>query len=94
MCAKIFLLWLVVAREAVFVPIFFRNCLGWPHGPPGPPIRLPNLEDHGHAVLHMPVDVAMDNPGSPVVNWGPEDDISVDGHLDDILENWPMDFPW
>ena len=38
-------------------------------------------------MLHVIVDMAVEDPGARVVKWGPENDISVGGHHNDIFEN-------
>ena len=38
-------------------------------------------------MLHVVVDMAVEDPVARVVKWGPENDISIGGHQNDIFEN-------
>ena len=38
-------------------------------------------------MLHVVVDMAVEDPEARVVKWGPENDISIGGHQNDIFEN-------
>ena len=42
-------------------------------------------------MLHMEVDMAVEDPVARVVKWGPENDISIGGHQNDIFENWVIE---
>ena len=61
------------------------DCLIKSHGPA---FRLAKLEDHGHAVLHVVVDVAVDDPSARVVEGGSNDHISVCWYLHGVFEDW------
>ena len=60
------------------------NCLIKSHGPA---FRLAKLEDHGHAVLHVVVDVAVDDPSARVVEGCSNDHISVCWYLHGVFED-------
>ena len=60
------------------------DCLIKSHGPA---FRLAKLEDHGHAVLHVVVDVAVDDPGARVVEGCSNDHISVCWYLHGVFED-------
>ena len=53
----------------------------------GPAFRLAKLEDHGHAVLHVVVDVAVDDPSARVVEGCSNDHISVCWYLHGVFED-------
>ena len=60
------------------------DCLIKSHGPA---FRLAKLEDHGHAVLHVVVDVAVDDPRAGVVQGGSDDHVAVRGNLHAVFED-------
>ena len=64
------------------------DCLIKSHGPA---FRLAKLEDHGHAVLHVVVDVAVDDPRAGVVQGGSDDHVAVRGNLHAVFEDWVVE---
>ena len=70
--------------EAHFVLVAQSCLLVWPHGPA---LWLSKLEDHCHAMIHVVVNMAVEDPVARVVQWGPDNDISVGGHQNNIFEN-------
>ena len=64
------------------------HCLGWSHGPG---LGLAKLEDHGHPVLHVVVDVAVDDPRAGVVQGGSDDHVAVRGDLHAVFEDWVVE---
>ena len=79
---------------ARLVHVVLGSLLIWPHGPAEWSVWFPDLEDHGHAVLNVVVDVAVDDPASSVVHRDPEDHISIGWYLDDVLEHWVVEVAW
>ena len=77
--------------EASFVLVGKSACLVWSHCPTA---WFPKLEDHRHTVLHMVVDVAMDDPCARVVQWCSDDDVAVRWDLYCIFENRLGDVTW
>ena len=45
-------------------------------------------------MLYMVVDMAVEDPGARVVKWGPENDITIGGHQNDIFENRVIQVAW
>ena len=45
-------------------------------------------------MLHVVVDMAVEDPGARVVKWGPENDISIGGHQNEIFENRVIQVAW
>ena len=64
------------------------DCLIKSHGPA---FRLAKLEDHGHPVLHVVVDVAVDDPRAGVVQGGSDDHVAVRGDLHAVFEDWVVE---
>ena len=58
--------------------------LSWSHSPT---LGLANLEDHGHPVLHVVVDVAVDDPGARVVKGCSHDHVSICWNLHAVFED-------
>ena len=57
----------------------------------GPALGLAKLEDHGHPVLHVVVDVAVDDPRAGVVQGGSDDHVPVRGDLHAVFEDWVVE---
>ena len=57
----------------------------------GPGLGLAKLEDHGHPVLHVVVDVAVDDPRAGVVQGGSDDHVAVRGDLHAVFEDWVVE---